>query len=100
MSTLLARYAESTGKTVNFAYPHAWRYRDYVIAAFNADKPYDQFVREQLAGDELDNVTPETLIATGFYRVGPIDDVIPATESDDWKQLTGGRDGSLDELAA
>ena len=41
----VARYAESSGKTVNFNYPHAWRYRDYVIAAFNADKPYDQFVR-------------------------------------------------------
>jgi cytochrome c553 len=47
----VARYAESTGKAVNMNYPHAWRYRDYVIAAFNADKPYDQFVREQLAGD-------------------------------------------------
>ena len=49
----VARYAESSGKGSNFAYPHAWRYRDYVIAAFNADKPYDQFIREQLAGDLL-----------------------------------------------
>ncbi len=49
----VARYAESSGRAANFAYPHAWRYRDYVIAAFNADKPYDQFVREQLAGDLL-----------------------------------------------
>ncbi len=49
----VARYAESSGRAVNFAYPHAWRYRDYVIAAFNADKPYDQFIREQLAGDLL-----------------------------------------------
>ena len=49
----VARYAESSGRAANFAYPHAWRYRDYVIAAFNADKPYDQFIREQLAGDLL-----------------------------------------------
>lgn len=71
----IARYAESTGKTVNFNYPHAWRYRDYVIAAFNADKPYDQFIREQLAGDLLASENPairaERLIATGFLAIGP-----------------------------
>lgn len=71
----VARYAESTGKTVNFAYPHAWRYRDYVIAAFNADKPYDQFVKEQLAGDLMPaddpKVKAERLIATGFLAIGP-----------------------------
>jgi hypothetical protein len=44
---------ESTGKDLNVAFPHAWRYRDYVIAAFNKDKPYDQFIREQIAGDLL-----------------------------------------------
>src|SRR5262249_19839302 len=43
----VARYAESSGRTANFAYTHAWRYRDYVIGAFNAGKPYDQFIREQ-----------------------------------------------------
>ena len=48
----VARFAESSGKT-NLTYPHAWRYRDWVIASFNADKPYDQFVREQIAGDLL-----------------------------------------------
>jgi cytochrome c553 len=71
----LARFAETTGKTVNFNYPHAWRYRDYVIAAFNADKPYDQFIREQLAGDLLPTDDPkrkaERLIATGFLAIGP-----------------------------
>jgi hypothetical protein len=71
----LARYAESTGKTVNFNYPHAWRYRDYVIGALNADKPYDQFIREQLAGDLLPTNDPklkaERLIATGFLAIGP-----------------------------
>ncbi|MCA9217098.1 MAG: DUF1549 domain-containing protein, partial [Planctomycetales bacterium] len=47
----VVRYAESSGKEFNFTYPHAWPYRDYVIKAFNEDKPYDQFVREQIAGD-------------------------------------------------
>jgi len=71
----VARYAETTGKTVNFNYPHAWRYRDYVIAAFNADKPYDQFIQEQLAGDLMKSDDPklkaERMIATGFLAIGP-----------------------------
>ena len=70
----VARYAESSGKVSNMGYPHAWRYRDYVIAAFNADKPYDQFVREQLAGDLLpssdDKERAEHIIATGFLAIG------------------------------
>ncbi|MCP4924188.1 MAG: DUF1549 domain-containing protein, partial [bacterium] len=49
----VARYAESTGKDVNMSFPHAWRYRDYVIDSFNADKPYDKFITEQIAGDLL-----------------------------------------------
>ena len=49
----MVRYAESTGKDRNIPYRYAWRYRDYVIDAFNADKPYDRFVLEQLAGDLL-----------------------------------------------
>ena len=71
----VARYAESTGKERNFAYPEAWRYRDYVIAAFNADKPYDRFLREQVAGDLLPAKDAaqrnELLIATGFLAIGP-----------------------------
>jgi hypothetical protein len=71
----VARFAESSGRTANFAYPHAWRYRDYVIGAFNADKPYNQFIREQLAGDLLsakdDKQKAEFLIATGFLAIGP-----------------------------
>ena len=70
----LVRYAETHGYERDSAKPFAWRYRDYVVAAFNADKPYDRFLREQLAGDELDDVTPETLTATGFYRLGTWDD--------------------------
>jgi len=81
----LVRYAESNGYERDGPKPHAWRYRDYVIDSFNSDKPYDQFVREQLAGDELaeaalqseSTLTPEwraSLIATGFYRLHIWDD--------------------------
>lgn len=66
----LVRFAETNSYEQDDAKPHAWRYRDYVIRAFNADKPYDQFVREQLAGDELPGATDETRIATGYYRLG------------------------------
>ncbi|MEE2636529.1 MAG: PSD1 and planctomycete cytochrome C domain-containing protein [Acidobacteriota bacterium] len=67
----VARYADSTGFEQDYTRPNAWRYRDYVINAFNKDKPYNQFLREQIAGDELDYVTDETRIATGFLRAGP-----------------------------
>ncbi|MFM1558370.1 MAG: PSD1 and planctomycete cytochrome C domain-containing protein [Roseibacillus sp.] len=71
----VARYAESTGKEVNMSLPHAWRYRDYVIDSFNKDKPYNRFVREQIAGDllkiESDEEWQENLIATGFLAIGP-----------------------------
>ena len=70
----LVRYAETNGYERDSNKAYAWRYRDYVIDAFNKDKPYDQFIREQLAGDLLDEVTPETIIATGFYRLGVWDD--------------------------
>ena len=64
----VARYADSNGFEHDFDRPNAWRYRDYVIRAFNQDKPYDAFLREQLAGDELPQVTNDSLIATGFLR--------------------------------
>ena len=67
----VARYADSTGFEQDYTRPNAWRYRDYVISAFNQDKPYNQFIREQIAGDELDHTTDETRIATGFLRAGP-----------------------------
>lgn len=71
----VARYAESSGKDVNITFPHAWRYRDYVIDSFNADKPYDQFIKEQLAGDLLpagdDKQRAEQIVATGFLALGP-----------------------------
>ncbi len=79
----VARYAESSGKDFNVTFPSAWRYRDYVIAAFNQDKPYDQFIREQIAGDLMPALDDKTranhLIATGFLAVGPkgLDEQIP-----------------------
>lgn len=70
----VVRYAETNSFERDGVKPNAWKYRDYVVAAMNADKPYDQFIREQLAGDELDQVTAETLTATGYYRLGIWDD--------------------------
>ncbi len=64
----LARYAESDGYRQDAYRPNAWRYRDYVIDSLNADKPYDQFVTEQLAGDQIDANDPELMAATGFLR--------------------------------
>ncbi|MBA0087122.1 MAG: DUF1549 domain-containing protein, partial [Acidobacteria bacterium Pan2503] len=67
----VARYADSTGYEYDYDVSEAWRYRDYVINAFNQDKPYNQFIVEQIAGDELDKPTFESLTATGFVRLGP-----------------------------
>lgn len=64
----VARYADSNGYEHDFDRPNAWRYRDYVIQSFNDDTPFDAFLREQIAGDELDRVTHRSLIATGFLR--------------------------------
>ena len=91
----LARYADSGGFEFDVDRPHAWRYRDYVIRSFNDDKPYDRFIQEQLAGDELQTGSPETLVATGFCRNGPtvdnanneqtrvdeLDDIVSTTSS-------------------
>ncbi len=71
----VARFAESQGYERDKIRDHAWRYRDYVIEAFNKDKPYDQFVREQIAGDALPGATAETITATGFLVAGPWDEV-------------------------
>ncbi len=64
----VVRYADSDGYRIDHYRPNAWRYRDYVIQSLNQDKPYDQFVQEQLAGDELFPENPDALIATGFLR--------------------------------
>ena len=67
----VARYADTNGSEVDHAMANAWRYRDYVVRAFNADKPFDQFLREQIAGDLLPGSTPDQLTATGFLMLGP-----------------------------
>ena len=66
----LARYAESDGYKQDGYRPQAWPYRDYVVRAFNEDLPYDRFVREQLAGDEIAPEDPKVFVATGFLRHG------------------------------
>ncbi|MDA2929737.1 PSD1 and planctomycete cytochrome C domain-containing protein, partial [Acidobacteria bacterium AH-259-O06] len=67
----VVRYADTSGFSNDYERPNAWRYRDYVIRSLNQDKPYNQFVIEQIAGDELDSKNPDNLIATGFLRMGP-----------------------------
>jgi mono/diheme cytochrome c family protein len=67
----LVRYADSGGFEFDVDRPEGWRYRDYVVKSFNSDKPYSQFVREQIAGDELMPASDEAMIATGFLRIGP-----------------------------
>ncbi|HYI92757.1 MAG TPA: PSD1 and planctomycete cytochrome C domain-containing protein, partial [Bryobacteraceae bacterium] len=71
----VARYADSTGMDEDNLYPHAWRYRDYVIDSFNRDTPFDRFIKEQLAGDLLKTNDPKerqrNVVATGFLAIGP-----------------------------
>jgi hypothetical protein len=83
----MVRYAETNGYERDATKPHVWRYRDYVIKSFNDDKPFDRFILEQLAGDELPDASPETLIATGYYRLGPWDDEPADPEEDRFDQL-------------
>ena len=70
----VVRFAQTNGYERDDEKPLVWKYRDYVIRAFNEDKPYDRFVLEQIAGDELPDVDNDSLIATGFYRLGVWDD--------------------------
>ncbi len=67
----VVRYADSSGFEHDRTLASAWRYRDYVIKALNDDKPYNRFLIEHIAGDELDHPTYDSLIATAYYRVGP-----------------------------
>ena len=66
----VVRFAETNGFELDADRPHSWRYRDYVIDSFNRDKPYDRFIKEQIAGDEIFPDNHEALIATGYLRAG------------------------------
>ena len=83
----VVRYAESNGYERDATKPEVWKYRDYVIRSFNQDKPYNRFILEQLAGDELEDATAETHIAMGFNRLGPWDDEPADFDQDRFDQL-------------
>ncbi len=70
----VVHYAETNSFERDNPKPEVWRYRDYVVSAFNQDKPFDKFVREQLAGDEIADPTLDSLVATGYFRLGLWDD--------------------------
>ncbi len=83
----VARYAESNGYERDGTKPHAWRYRDYVIEAFNQDKPFDRFLTEQLAGDEIEGSNATSQVATTFLRLGTWDDEPAEKRRDRYDQL-------------
>jgi hypothetical protein len=83
----VARYADSNGYERDAEKPFVWRYRDYVIEAFNRDKPFDRFILEQIAGDELPDRTLESHIAAGFLRLGHWDDEPADPATDRFDQL-------------
>jgi hypothetical protein len=83
----LVRYAETNGYERDATKPNAWRYRDYVINAFNDDKPFNRFILEQLAGDELPDSNAETFTALGYNRLGPWDDEPADPKTDRFDQL-------------
>jgi mono/diheme cytochrome c family protein len=83
----VVRYGETNGYERDAYKPQVWRYRDYVIDAFNADKPFNRFLVEQIAGDELPDANEQTMIATGYHRLGPWDDEPANPEEDRFDQL-------------
>ena len=91
----LVRYADTNGFERDSDKEAAWKYRDFVVRAFNDDMPYASFVRAQLAGDEIPDRTFDSLVATGFYRLGLWDDEVP----DLAQTLADDRDGIVDTTA-
>ena len=87
----VARYSDSTGGEANRELYHMWRYRDYVIDAFNHDKPYDEFVNEQLAADEFAPTNPDKRVATAFLRLGapPQSQIRRAARQQHLNEVTG-----------
>jgi mono/diheme cytochrome c family protein len=88
----VVRFGQTNGLERDDEKPNAWRYRDYLIRALNRDKPYDQFLKEQLAGDEMTPLTDDAITATAYYRLGVWDD-----EPDDGKQAKA---DELDDIVA
>ncbi|MCU0702429.1 MAG: DUF1549 and DUF1553 domain-containing protein [Fimbriiglobus sp.] len=87
----VVRFAESNGYELDADRPHAWRYRDYVVRSFNADKPYDHFLTEQIAGDLLAKdktgaEAAELLVATGLHRCGPVHMVSGNVDPEEMRQ--------------
>ncbi len=93
----IAHYADTHGFERDQLRPNAWRYRDYVIASLNADKPYDQFLREQIAGDVIAPHDPQAIIATGFLAAGPWDFVGQVETRSDLLRRAA-RAGDLDDM--
>jgi hypothetical protein len=91
----LVRYADTNGFERDGEKTSAWKYRDWVVRAFNEDKPYNRFVVEQLAGDELPDRDHSTLLATGYYRLGMWDDEVPDLQ----QALADDMDGIVDVTA-
>ncbi|MFN9549121.1 MAG: PSD1 and planctomycete cytochrome C domain-containing protein [Pirellulaceae bacterium] len=83
----VVRYADSNGYERDAAKPEVWRYRDAIVRAFLADVPFDQLIVHQVAGDELDQASPDAILATGFLRLGPWDDEPADPAADRMDQL-------------
>ena len=94
----VARYTESNGFEYDRLRPNAWHYRDYVIKSFNDDKPYDRFVKEQIAGDVLESVTSEGIIAASFLVCGPWD-AASAIQANPTQKLIA-REDELEDIVA
>lgn len=94
----VARYSESQGFERDKFRPNSWPYRDYVIASLNADKPYDRFAREQVAGDVMEPVAEEGIVATGFLVAGPWDEVGNSQKSVAMKAIV--REEELEDLVS
>ncbi|MBB5034895.1 DUF1553 domain-containing protein [Prosthecobacter vanneervenii] len=93
----IAHYADTHGFERDQLRPNAWRYRDYVIQSLNADKPYDQFIREQIAGDVIAPNDPQAVIATGFVAAGPWD-FVGQVETKSEMLRRAARAGDLDDM--
>ena len=93
----IAHYADTHGFERDKLRPNAWRYRDYVIDSLNNDKPYDQFIREQIAGDVIAPNDPQSVIATGFLAAGPWDFVGQAETRSEMLRRAA-RAGDLDDM--